>query len=141
MLQNLIVNALKFGEGKPVRVRVSVDRAPAGGGGGGGGGGSSSAADAGGAAQLHLTVTDKGRGLTDEEQKSIFSAWEASAPAMGGGNGLGLFIADSFAKLMGGVLKVASQPATVKGASFTLNVPVRGARPRRLCSLRNVSCC
>jgi CheY-like chemotaxis protein len=72
---------------------------------------------------LRVSVRDSGRGLSDAEKLSCFNAYAKASLESGGGTGLGLFISNAFAKLMGGTLKVESKLG--EGATFTLAVPVR----------------
>ena len=100
VLQNLITNGIKFSDGKPVELRAGITSDEA---------------------TLVFTVVDHGRGMTAMEAASCFGAGTATAPALGGGTGLGLTISSMFAELMTGTLTVESQPGL--GTTFTLRIP------------------
>ncbi len=110
-LLNLLSNAAKFTERGTIRLDVSRHEqeksiAPA--------------------AQsfITFTVTDTGIGMTPEQQKHIFEAFtqaDASTTRRYGGTGLGLAIAQKFCEMMGGYIRVESEPG--KGSTFTMQVP------------------
>ena len=73
---------------------------------------------------LTFTVTDTGIGITEQNQQSIFQAFQqadGSSNRKYGGTGLGLSIALSFAKLLGGDIQLVSEIG--KGSQFTLFLP------------------
>lgn len=73
----------------------------------------------------HITVSDTGRGMTEEEQTNIFKPFSQAnkqTSAEYGGTGLGLALSKKFAELMGGSIKMKSEFA--KGSEFTLVLPV-----------------
>ena len=76
-------------------------------------------------AAARITVADRGKGITAEDQARIFGKFERVDPGEAGGNGLGLFIARRLATAMGGDLTVESAPG--EGARFTLTLPARQA--------------
>jgi signal transduction histidine kinase/CheY-like chemotaxis protein len=106
---NLVGNAIKFtprGE-----VVVSVDAEP----------------DGDEAVTLHLSVRDTGIGITPEQQRVIFKAFQqadSSTTRQYGGTGLGLAICQRLAELMGGHVRVESVP----GEGSTFHVTLRLAR-------------
>ncbi len=72
----------------------------------------------------HLSVSDTGMGLTEDEQKQIFHRFYRAAEARsqsGGGAGLGLSIAQSIAAVHGGRIEVESAPG--QGSTFTVSLP------------------
>ena len=70
-------------------------------------------------ALLHLAVTDTGIGIPPEKQKRIFESFtqvDASTTRRYGGTGLGLTISARLVELMGGCIRVESEPG--KGSVF-----------------------
>src|SRR5438105_3311133 len=100
VLINLIDNAVKYGEGSPVSVRVD----PANG-------------------VVRLSVQDSGPGLSSAEQTRIFDKFYRAGPQLTrtGGTGLGLYISRELVHRMGGRLDVRSE--TGAGATFVLELP------------------
>lgn len=104
VLVNLLSNALRYGEGKPVSVDVALTD--------------------GGLARL--AVADQGPGIAREAQQKIFERFERlGASARGPGMGLGLYISRQFAEAHGGSLTVHSAPG--EGACFEVLLPLRPA--------------
>jgi signal transduction histidine kinase len=101
VVTNLLTNALKYGAGRPVSVRVeAVD------------------------GRARLSVQDAGIGVAPEDQARIFGRFErAVSERHYGGLGLGLFIARQIAEALGGSLQVSSVPG--QGATFTVDLPPR----------------
>ena len=99
----LLRNACKYGEGKPIQVRIQ-DRV----------------------AEMTLSVTDQGIGIPAERLQSIFGRFGRAVPATSyGGFGLSLFVARSLAEAHGGRLEVVSEQG--KGSTFVLRLPPRPA--------------
>ncbi len=74
---------------------------------------------------LDVAVSDTGIGIPQEKQGFIFEAFEqvdSSTRRQFGGTGLGLAITLRLARLLGGDVKVTSQPG--EGSTFHLTVPV-----------------
>jgi signal transduction histidine kinase/CheY-like chemotaxis protein len=74
---------------------------------------------------LRLEVADTGPGLTPEQQRRLFQAFnqgDESVTRRYGGTGLGLAISQELARLMGGRVTLDSVPG--RGSRFTLRVPV-----------------
>jgi signal transduction histidine kinase len=106
-LQNLIVNAVKYGgNGRWIGIFTSVVSKPN------------------STWEVVVTVEDKGLGISPEDLKRIFAPFYRS-PAVTGeqihGSGLGLAIVKSIAEAMGGTLTVESELG--KGSSFSLHLP------------------
>jgi len=103
VLKNLLANAFKFTR----QGRVSLDIAPA------------------GDKRVAFAVVDTGIGIPAEKQKIIFEAFQqadGSTARQYGGTGLGLSISRELTRLLGGEIRVASEPG--KGSSFTLYLPL-----------------
>ncbi len=100
VLVNLVSNALKYGNGNPVELRVHIE---------------------GPRAVLH--VRDQGIGISPEAQKSIFGRFERAVSSdYFGGLGLGLYITEQIVALHGGSIDVESTPG--KGTTFTVELPL-----------------
>ncbi len=74
---------------------------------------------------LHFEVEDTGMGISAEQQEHIFNAFTqiASGTTHSEGTGLGLPISQHFVRIMGGTLRVQSEPGT--GTCFSFTVPVQ----------------
>lgn len=96
---NLISNAIKYGEGKPISVTVD-----------------------GAGAEVILAVKDHGVGIDHQDQEEIFSRFSRleSEPGISG-LGLGLWIVKKLVTASNGTIQVASAPG--KGATFTVHLP------------------
>lgn len=106
ILINLVNNAIKFTESGDVRVQVSV------------------VSRSGEAIELRFAVADTGPGIPHERQAQLFEAFsqlDASTARTHGGSGLGLTICRDLVELMGGRLRVESQPGA--GATFWFSIP------------------
>jgi signal transduction histidine kinase len=95
---NLISNAIKYGENKPIEVEVRADGDTA-----------------------RIIVRDRGIGIAPESLPRIFERFERSAPREYGGFGLGLYIARAIATAHGGTIRAASERG--KGSTFTVELP------------------
>jgi len=113
ILNNLISNGLKFTDVGSVIVHLKAEVS----------------ADS---AMLHWQVTDTGIGIAPEQQQRLFEPfYQAHANEHTiSGTGLGLSICASLAQLMGGRLKVESQPGV--GSTFTFSVTQAVVQARRL---------
>ncbi|WP_245767959.1 MEDS domain-containing protein [Stigmatella erecta] len=97
---NLLSNALKYGRGRPVRVRVFPHEDKA-----------------------FLEVEDWGIGLRPEDRSRIFERFErAISSSEISGLGLGLFITREIARAHGGTVDVTSTLG--EGSTFTLKLPI-----------------
>ncbi|WP_084454424.1 hybrid sensor histidine kinase/response regulator transcription factor [Algoriphagus terrigena] len=74
---------------------------------------------------LSLSVSDTGVGISAEDQKKVFDRFfttEGHGHQLNQGSGIGLSLAQDFAKIMGGVIEVESELG--KGSTFTLTMPI-----------------
>ena len=71
--------------------------------------------------RVSVTVADDGDGIAAADQVRLFDKFERLGRSGDGGSGLGLHIARSLARSMGGDLTVRSKPG--EGAAFTLTLP------------------
>lgn len=104
-LFNLLSNAAKFSDGGEIRLDVSTVLQES-------------------SEQIVMSVTDQGIGMTPEQLGRLFQAFvqaDSSTTRQYGGTGLGLTISRRFCELMGGDIRVASQPG--KGSTFTIQLP------------------
>ncbi len=75
--------------------------------------------------QMQITVADTGIGISEQEQKKIFSPFtqaDNSTTRIYGGTGLGLCISKQLAKTLGGDITVTSEKG--KGSEFTITIDV-----------------
>jgi signal transduction histidine kinase len=103
VLTNLISNAIKYGEGKPIRLRVTRadDRAV-------------------------VAVTDGGIGIASDKLARIFDRFERAVSVRHyGGLGLGLWIVRQIVEAHGGAISVESREG--EGSTFTISLPVTPA--------------
>jgi len=99
VLENLLANAVKFGEGKPVEIRVERD-----------------------GALIRVTVTDHGVGIEPGERERIFGRFERAAPAQHyAGLGLGLYVSREIVEAHGGRIRAEGTPG--EGSTFTVELP------------------
>jgi PAS domain S-box-containing protein len=99
VLTNLVANAAKFGQGKPIVVGVDGDPAVA-----------------------RVRVSDQGIGIDQDAQARVFDRFErAVGSSHFGGLGLGLYIAKQIVSAHGGQIRVESAPGT--GSTFTVELP------------------
>lgn len=101
VIVNLLSNAMKYGAGKPIEVRLSQmgDHAV-------------------------LSVRDEGIGIAPEHQSRIFERFErASSKTEISGLGLGLYIVRQILELQGGTISVESRLGF--GSCFEVSLPMR----------------
>jgi CheY-like chemotaxis protein/anti-sigma regulatory factor (Ser/Thr protein kinase) len=103
VLKNLLSNAFKFTE--EGEVRLAIRKA--------------------GDNKVALSVTDTGIGIGEEQQQSIFEAFQQADGTISrkyGGTGLGLSISRELLRLLGGTIHLKSKPG--QGSQFTVTIPV-----------------
>jgi signal transduction histidine kinase/DNA-binding response OmpR family regulator len=99
ILTNLVTNAIKYGQGKPVDVLIVHS-----------------------GESVEVRVTDHGIGVDPEQQERIFGKFERAASQRNyGGLGLGLWITRELVELMRGQVRVESTPG--QGATFIVSLP------------------
>lgn len=100
IFSNLLSNALKYGEGKPVEVAIRKE---------------------GGLGVLE--VRDSGIGVPPQEHERIFQRFERAVPVRHyGGFGLGLWIVRQIVEAHQGTIRVRSHPG--EGSVFTVELPL-----------------
>jgi PAS domain S-box-containing protein len=100
VVTNLLTNALKYGGGKPIAVKVEFHGHGA-----------------------RLAVRDQGIGIKEEHLDRIFGKFERVAPkGVHGGRGLGLWIVRQIVEAHGGRVSVQSRPGA--GSEFRVDVPL-----------------
>ena len=101
VLANLLTNALRYGGGKPVSVRVEAA-----------------------GEQVRAEVRDQGIGISEADQRRVFEQFErvssADAPQ---GLGLGLFISEQIVQAHGGRIELSSRLG--EGSCFSVVLPRR----------------
>ena len=103
VLVNLLSNAIKFSPRGKVKLTALVEHG-----------------------QLVFRVEDNGIGISTEMMDRLFSRFEQADQTIStrfGGTGLGLFISNSLADLMGGSIDVSSREG--EGSVFTFSIPYR----------------
>jgi signal transduction histidine kinase len=117
-VQNLISNAVKYGgDARWVRVAATAASAP-------------KPRRSEGAAQVAITVSDRGLGVPPEDRKHIFEPFYRGRDAVSRqiqGSGLGLNLVARIAEAHGGTVEVTSEPG--KGSTFTLVLPAAPGAP------------
>ena len=99
VFSNLIINALKYGNSKPVKVKVGSFNDSA-----------------------FVSVEDQGVGIASEDQKRIFERFERVTSVRNiSGIGLGLFISKNIVEAHQGTISVISEAG--KGSTFKILLP------------------
>jgi two-component system, OmpR family, sensor kinase len=107
VVENLLSNALKFGAGEPVTVRLRSDGRSA-----------------------QLDVQDRGIGMSPDQQARVFGRFEqVIAQHRGPGFGVGLWLANCLVAAMNGQIAVSSDIG--KGSTFTVTLPLAPPGPDR----------
>ena len=114
ILQNLVSNAVKFTEKGKVEVKARQL-----------------------GAEIEITVTDTGIGISESNQPHIFDEFrqaDSSTSRKFGGSGLGLAIAKKYANLLGGTITVKT--VFGEGSEFTLILPIQSAGGNQVPEIR-----
>jgi signal transduction histidine kinase len=100
LLVNLLTNAIKYGNSKPISlVLVRIENSAL------------------------LSIQDNGVGIAEKLRGKIFERFERCDPAgTTGGLGLGLYIVKSIVDAHGGAIQVESELG--KGSKFTVKIPL-----------------
>lgn len=98
---NLLTNAMKYGDGKPIHITITRESGMA-----------------------KLCVKDFGIGISAEDQTRVFQQFErAVSPNSISGLGLGLYIVKQIVEAHGGEISVVSEP--LKGSTFVVKLPLK----------------
>lgn len=102
VVTNLVSNALKYGQSKPVSVELERRGDTA-----------------------WLRIADRGIGIPAESQKRVFERFERAVSGREfAGLGLGLWISREIVEALGGGISVESTPGS--GSTFTVTLPIEG---------------
>jgi PAS domain S-box-containing protein len=105
VVTHLLANAVKFGPGRPVEVRLECRPDSA-----------------------VLVVADQGIGIAPERVEGLFQRFERAVPLRHyGGLGLGLYRVRRIVEAHGGSIRADSRPG--EGATFTVTLPRRATQP------------
>jgi signal transduction histidine kinase len=119
-LQNLIVNAIKYGgRGGWIGISASLHETEHNG------------------KEVQISVQDHGPGIASSDLRHVFEPFYRSPKVVDAqihGTGLGLTVADRIAKAMGGRLSVTSEVGA--GSTFILHLPVRKVDVKSSASVR-----
>jgi PAS domain S-box-containing protein len=97
---NLLTNAIKYGDGKPINISISSSNNHA-----------------------ELVIQDHGMGIAKQDQKRIFERFERAVSSRNfAGLGLGLFITKQIVSSHGGSICVESEPG--HGSKFIVKLPL-----------------
>lgn len=100
IFRNLIENAIKYGEHKPITITLFSEKDIA-----------------------KVLFQDQGKGISKDNQRKIFGCYERAAlSGEVSGLGLGLYIVEQLVKAHGGIVKVKSEPGA--GSTFIVELPL-----------------
>jgi PAS domain S-box-containing protein len=103
VLVNVLSNAVKYGAGKPITVKLDLE-----------------------GERVRLEVADRGIGISPEDAARIFNRFQRAASIRHyGGLGLGLYITRHIVEEHGGTISV--QSAVGQGSTFVIDLPRFGA--------------
>ena len=99
VITNILTNAIKYGEGKPIHVELTTDKDCA-----------------------TLVVQDQGIGIAHDDLKRVFERFQRAVPSTSfGGLGLGLYITSQIVDAHGGSISVESK--LNQGSTFIVKLP------------------
>jgi PAS domain S-box-containing protein len=105
VLVNILSNAVKYGAGKPITVKLELE-----------------------GERLRLSVEDRGIGISPEDTPRIFNRFQRAASIRHyGGLGLGLYITRHIVEAHSGTISVQSR--TGQGSTFVIDLPRFAAAP------------
>lgn len=105
VLDNLVSNAIRYGDGKPVSVELAAD-----------------------VDRVELRVIDGGIGIAPADRTKIFERFEQGSVApRSGGFGIGLWLSNKLVQAQGGALHVESELG--QGSTFVVSLPRHIAHP------------
>lgn len=98
-LSNLVTNAIKYGDGKPIHIALEASKD-----------------------EVLLSVKDEGKGIASEDLGKIFMRYtRLESKNMASGLGLGLYITKNIVEGHGGTITVESKPG--HGSTFMIKLP------------------
>src|SRR5688572_332547 len=105
VLDNLVSNAIRYGDGKPVSVELAADEH-----------------------RVVLRVVDRGIGIAPSDRTRIFERFErGSSASRSGGFGIGLWLSNKLVQAQGGTVQVESELG--QGSSFIVTLPRHVTHP------------
>lgn len=108
ILDNLVSNAIRYGDGNPVTIEVDSDPA-----------------------WVVLRVIDRGIGVDPADRERIFERFtRASGIARGGGFGIGLWLSSKLVQAQSGVLELESEVGA--GSTFIVRLPREVGAPGKI---------
>lgn len=101
VIMNLFSNAIKYGQNKPINIKITKDEDVA-----------------------KFMIKDHGIGISSKEQAFIFDRFKRTKESeeLGSGLGVGLYITKQIIKAHHGKIKISS--ALRKGSTFTIELPI-----------------
>lgn len=99
VLTNLVTNAIKYGRGRPIRMRGTPEEGLA-----------------------AIEIADEGIGICDADRTRIFEKYERAVSPSYGGLGLGLYITRQLVEAHGGTIEV--RPNGDEGSTFRVTLPL-----------------
>jgi signal transduction histidine kinase len=105
VISNLLINAIKYGRGKPIDFSIS-----------------------GNMSEARISIRDCGPGISKADQARIFNRFErAGSIGSYGGLGLGLYITRQIVTAHGGTIDIESEVGN--GATFIIDLPLKDVTP------------
>jgi signal transduction histidine kinase len=104
VLDNLVSNAIRYGDGKPVNVELAADEH-----------------------RVVLRVVDRGIGIAPVDRSRIFERFEQGSAPRSGGFGIGLWLSNKLVQAQGGTVQVESELG--QGSSFIVTLPRHVVHP------------